>query len=142
MTTDFRIENLEKRITKVGLDEDTDFPCEVQVDSASDGVMHFIRFDVDDYGYIDGPPHEYDGTFADALQEAIDRGVSEIEIGGLSAREALDLLLSPKFHSQTIELFEHNGDGNGIAINGLRLFLEGGHLLDEDDERLQIKDSD
>ena len=89
---DNKYENLIRRITSVGLDIDSESPADIQVDGSTDGVLHFLEYDVDDEGYITTLPREYDGTFADAIQAAIDCDVKDLTIDGLSRDEAVELL--------------------------------------------------
>ena len=129
---DYKITNLISRITSIGLDIDSDSPAAIQVDGATDGVLHFLEYEVDDEGYITTLPREYDGTFADAIQAAIDCVANDLTIGGLSRDEAVELLLSPDYRAKTLELIEYCDGWGGLAINGTRFTLEDGQLVNED----------
>ncbi len=97
---DSKYENLIRRITSVGLDIDSESPADIQVDGSTDGVLHFLEYDIDDEGYITTLPREYDGTFADAIQAAIDCVAKDLTVGGLSRDEAVELLMSPDFRAK------------------------------------------
>jgi len=129
---DYKYQELVRRITSVGLDIDSDSPAEVQVDGATDGVLHFLEYEVDEDGFISSVPREYDGTFADALQAAIDCVAKDLTIGGLSRDEAITLLLSPEYRSKTFELVESCEVWGGLVFNGTRFTLEDGQLVNED----------
>lgn len=128
----FQIDNLISRIKSIGFDLDSDFPGLIQVDSARDGVMHFLEYDEDEDGFITTPPREYDGTFTDAIQAAIDCVISAIDIDGLSRDEAVTLLMSPAFREKTSELIRNTDGWGGLAINGTRFSLIDNKLVNED----------
>ena len=139
---DSKYENLIRRITSVGLDIDSESPADIQVDGSTDGVLHFLEYDVDDEGYITTLPREYDGTFADAIQAAIDCVAKDLTIGGLSRDEAVELLMSPDFRAKTLELIDYCGAWGGLEINGTRFTFEDGQLVNEDFGPWPFEDED
>jgi hypothetical protein len=129
---DDKYENLIRRITSIGFDINTDFPSSTQVEGNRDGVLVFCAYEEDEDGYFTGETREYTGTFADAIQEAINSVVAELTIEGLTRNEAMELLLSPEYRAKTFELAEICEPFEGLLVNTTRFKLEDGGLVNED----------
>ena len=129
---DYKYENLIRRITSIGFNIDTDFPSSTQVEGNRDGVLVFCDYEEDEDGYFTGESIEYTGTFADAIQAAIDCRVYDLTIEGLTRNEAMELLLSTEYRAKTFELFNICEPMSGLVVNGTRFALEDGELINED----------
>jgi len=129
---DDKYENLIRRITSIGFDINTDFPSSTQVEGNRDGVLVFCAYEEDEDGYFTGETREYTGTFADAIQEAIDCVVYDLTIEGLTRDEAVELLLLPEHRAKTFELLNICEPWSGLVVNGTRFSLEDGELVNED----------
>lgn len=129
---DYTYENLIRRISSIGFNMDSDFPSNVQVEGNREGVLVFTEYEEDDDGYFTGNSREYTGTFADAIQEAIDCVAWDLSFGGLSRDEALTLLLAPEYRTKTFELIDLCDSWGGLSINGTRFTIEDGQLVNED----------
>jgi hypothetical protein len=129
---DDKYEDLIRRITSIGFNLHTDFPSSTQVEGNRDGVLIFCAYEEDEDGYFTGETSDHTGTFADAIQEAIDCRVYDLTIEGLTRNEAMELLLSPEYRAKTFELVKFCEPWDGLLVNNTRFALEDGELVNED----------
>ena len=129
---DDKYEDLIRRITSIGFNLHTDFPSSTQVEGNRDGVLIFCAYEEDEDGYFTGETSDHTGTFADAIQEAIDCRVYDLTIEGLTRNEAMELLLSPEYRTKTFELAKICEPWEGLLVNTTRFKLEDGELVNED----------
>ena len=98
------------------IDIDTDWPAEVL--RSDDGWVLTVD-ELDDDGYATGESVSRPISLVDALAEAACNCVSNLEVGGLSAKEAFRLLSSPGYIAVGVELARMAPGGDGVLLNGL-----------------------
>lgn len=119
-----------RRITGVGFDIHSDYPDPVQVEHAEDGVLQFSEYEESEDGYFIHPPSNWDGTFADVLEQALACGTWELDIRGLSDKEAFDLVTSSTYRDALIELASRSElDNRVFRVNGVGFASFDGELF-------------
>ena len=124
---------LVRQVTKVGLNADTDYPCEVQVERAADGRMICIRYHLNEDGYTTGVRTEFDATFAEVLQVALDASVYMIDIEGLHDGADIQLLSAPEYWPMISRLLGERG-GEPLYVNGETYAASEDGLVHHDDD--------
>jgi hypothetical protein len=112
-------------ITAIGLDFHTDNPCVVQVERATNGVLHFVEADLSEeidttYGHniATGNTTEWTGDFHDFLSTAIEYGITQFTVSGVLPSEFIQVLNSDEYRTSAIELIAlaEASTGSGISV--------------------------
>lgn len=113
------------RITAIGLDFHTDNPCVVQVERATNGVLHFVEAELSEevdttYGHnvATGNTTEWTGDFHDFLRTAIEYGITQFTVSGVLPSEFIQVLNSDDYKTYAIELvaLAEASTGSGISV--------------------------
>jgi hypothetical protein len=76
------------------------------------------------------PPSHWDGTFENVLEQALACGTWELDISGLSAAEAFELVTSPGYREFLVELASRSElDGRVFRVNGVGFASYDGELF-------------
>ena len=123
---------LVRQVTKVALDAETDYPCPLETPHAVDGRMMCIRWELID-GYRTGDRTEFDATFAEVLQVALDSSVYMIDIEGLHYGADVQLLSAPEYWPMISRLLGGRG-GEPLYVNGEAYAASVDGLVHHDDD--------
>lgn len=123
--SDAHIASLIQKIESVWFDMNTDYPSACQVESTTDGVMHFTYYEEDEEGGAFVTSTSRDGDLADVLSEAESYGVMHFEIRGLTDREIFELFTAPAYRAALFELASNGEFGDEVfQINGVRFAVD------------------
>lgn len=123
---------LVRRITKIKLDEESDYPPGLYVD-ADDGRMKCTQYEIVD-GYTSGEIRYFDATFRQVLEFAVEHSVIDLDLGGLDSQQAVQLLTASDVWPATRRLFDGRDEHNPVLVNGFACHAVDDSLVELDVE--------
>jgi hypothetical protein len=115
------------------LDEGSDYPPGLSVD-ADHGRMKCTQWEIVE-GFMTGEIRYFDTTLLRVLQFAVEHHVTDLELGGLDSRQALQLLTADEFWPVASGLFEGRDEIDPVLINGSAYHAVGDDLVEVGDDQ-------
>lgn len=119
-----RTAKLVGKITGVDLDKESEYHPGLYID-AERGRMKCAQHEIVD-GYLTGEVEYFDRAFRDILEFAAEHEIADLQLAGLDADEAVELLTSDECWPVARRLFDHCSEDDPVLINDIAY-----HLVDD-----------